>query len=1312
MTERTTAPVSIHPEASSLDQLHDLLDLSADYSYVCKVEDTGILKLEWASQNFLELIGYKKNDNVFDLLEALVHPEERFVIQHHQDELRSGNIATASFRIRKPDGSYICVEDRVKPYLDKNGKLYRVAGISRDITAQRNALVNQRKSEQRFNEVLSSSPQIIFRFNLTTNCFDYVSDSVQHVLGTSLEEAHSFTVTDILNKVHPDDRDQIISIVDAAHDQNRKEIHFDLRWQCPGGNYQWLSIWSAILADESGKNEAVVGVILDITKRKETEQALKESEELHRNIVENANDIICINDTEGRFISISPAFQRLTSFLPEEWIGKKWVPLIYAPDRELVQEKITNCLNGITSEPFEFRLMTLYGELISLESIMQPLIFDKKIRGIVSINRDVTEAAKMTKRLERSQKRYSLAAEAGKTGIWEVNLGTSEFYIDDQSCKLVSFNVPNNYIDFKDLKRYIFKKDRKSVLLQMRQFEDKRIIEINLEFRIKDGTAEPKWVLLRGRKIPEENTGRRLVAGTITDITERKKAELMQLESESLSRKFIEMTSEGIMMADETGNIIEWNDAQERVSGVKRSDVLGKKLWDIQDISAKFRTEKNSDWLEEHKVKLKRLLVTGTGDLLTPALEGQIIHKDGSIKTLMQSTFSIKTDKGYVLGVLTRDITERVKMEKKLRESEEKYRLLVENMTDIIISLDNKGLIRFASPSYISTVGGNAEKAIGSRFESIIYTEDRGRFLEAFQQVVSGTQSVTFEIRVLSQSEWIWMSWNLTSIVIADQVVNILGVGRDTTLQKKAEIALINAKQKAEDANKAKEIFLSNTTHELRTPLTAIIGLSELILDNNVSSEIRNMVQQTISESENLLVIINDILDHIQLKEGSIRLNYKTISMKRLFAGLNLVLTPQFKKNKLEFICITDNNVPEWVVGDPVRIKQILYNLIWNGMKFTKTGSVTLHVQAKKISKRKATLKMSVTDTGIGIPKDKIQDVFESFFQVEGSRTRIHGGTGLGLTIAKSLVEKMGGEMGLESEIGKGSTFWFTMPLDLPDSAEILRLEDESDQVGKKTRKKRSDAFSILLVEDYRPNQQILMTHLMAAGYKVDVAETGKQAVDTAKETKYDIILMDVMMPEMDGLEATNLIRTTTNINQRTPILALTATTYLEELDKCMTIGMNDVVPKPISRDTLVKTIEKWTNGHAASKEKHAPNIKNAAKLTYSTFSIQELEKDFQEGYLNLLQIQSEQLEQQMERMIEAFKNRDLAVLRTEVHGIKSSAAFLQLRRLAAIAKKISDQCYRHDTAGLDTLIEELQDETNLFKNDLRSLEQFLQTDE
>lgn len=556
--------------------------------------------------------------------------------------------------------------------------------------------------------------------------------------------------------------------------------------------------------------------------------------------------------------------------------------------------------------------------------------------------------------------------------------------------------------------------------------------------------------------------------------------------------------------------------------------------------------------------------------------------------------------------------------------------------------------------------------------------------------------------------------WAQFSVRYTEEGKYIEGAVKDITDQVESMDRLRQAKAGAEEANEAKSRFLATMSHEIRTPLNGVIGFAEILLEQ-CGGRSRDFARKILDESDRLMVLINQLLDFSRLEANKISLESILFDLHQVLDEAEVSLKKKIGEKGLEYSRETEDDVPRWFLGDPMRLRQILSNLLSNAVKFTEKGNITLNISHENGSDGIPRLSFSVIDTGIGIPEEKIDTIFSSFEQADTSISRKYGGTGLGVSICRELVVLMGGELKVQSRIGEGSRFIFTIPLKLPPET----MDGvPANRYGEPSRSGRLDGIRVLLVEDYETNREIARYHLEKAGCLVYHAGNGRKALDFLDANgPMDLIFMDLHMPEMDGLEATRTLRAS---GLQTPIIGMTASAYADDRTRSLSAGMNDFLTKPLRRAELLARAVDWTSADEpiAVKDKNpekispTPAVTASSTLRYNDFLEElsgeaELTAELFDGFA----------EDAVLRLIEAekaLKEGDMVRLHREAHSIKGGALNLMADDLAENALNL-EQAAKSGAAGIDEMnnkLEELKKAFNRFLEAWRTIRENNETDE
>ena len=512
------------------------------------------------------------------------------------------------------------------------------------------------------------------------------------------------------------------------------------------------------------------------------------------------------------------------------------------------------------------------------------------------------------------------------------------------------------------------------------------------------------------------------------------------------------------------------------------------------------------------------------------------------------------------------DVTERARNLAAVSASEARYRLLADNATDIIATYGMDGVFRYISPAIEGAMGYRPEEMVGQPFFRFMHPDDvravRAAFA-AYAKAGPGAPSPRVPYRgVRKDGQTVWLEAHPKVIRDAEgRALEFQDVVRDVSETKALEDQLITSRDVAEEGARAKSEFLANMSHELRTPLTSVIGFSGLLQGSrNLPEAERKYADRIATASEALLSVINDILDYSKLEADAVDLDPQAFDLRAMAEGAVAIVEIQCQAKGLTLETVIDADLPGALMGDEGRLRQVTLNLLSNAVKFTAAGTVRLVMTAVADGR----LRMAVTDSGIGIAPDKIDALFDRFAQADTSTTRVYGGTGLGLAISRRLIEMMGGEIGADNRPGGGSTFWFEVPMH--EAVAGVEAAGAGDLAV-------DDGLKILMADDAAPNRELVTAILGGLGLALETVCNGAEAVEAARTGAYDLILMDVHMPVMDGLDATRAIRALGGAAGRTPIIALTANVQPDQVLRCREAGMDGHVGKPIQVGELLAAL-------------------------------------------------------------------------------------------------------------------------------------------
>jgi PAS domain S-box-containing protein len=681
-------------------------------------------------------------------------------------------------------------------------------------------------------------------------------------------------------------------------------------------------------------------------------------------------------------------------------------------------------------------------------------------------------------------------------------------------------------------------------------------------------TSGGRWLRVTERRTAEGGT-----VSVSVDITELKTAEqamaLARDTAQELARRAEAaeaVAGLGHWRVDAVTHEITWSEQMYRIYGFTPGEAL--------DLEATLAMAHPDDRVLA-AARVERQLTEGGADENSVT---RIVNRHGEVRYLAGNSDVQRGPDGEIQSVIGAaiDITAQKLAELAIQASEERFRRLAVNAPDMITEFQLDGTMTYVSPASLAITGFTPEELIGRPFTSLMEPEDGETVLAMCQAVFRSKERlapwpVEFRARHKDGRElWLECKPTLSADPVTGKFTCLNDVVRDITPRKALEAQLRQAQAEAEAAATVKADFLANMSHELRTPLTSIIGFTGLAAEQSELSDLtRDYVDRVGNASRALLCTVNDILDFSKLEAGQVTIHPEPVAVARLARGTLDLFTPQAGAKDLD-LTLDDGACGEDLVVaiDPDRVRQVLLNLVSNAVKFTTTGGVTLRTRYDPAAQR---LRVEIIDTGAGLTADQRDRLFKRFSQIDGSLTRSQSGTGLGLAICKGLVEAMGGEIGVESQVGEGSRFWF----EIPAAPAVLTGTTKPSQGGEQI---SFTGVRVLVADDNLANRELARLFLSGVGVEVSEAVNGEEAARMAMEMPYDVILMDVQMPVLDGPDALRRIRAVAGPNDVTPVLAFTAEADPETRAHLVALGFDDVVGKPIDPRTLIVAVARATD--------------------------------------------------------------------------------------------------------------------------------------
>ncbi|HSD57214.1 MAG TPA: PAS domain S-box protein [Methanotrichaceae archaeon] len=846
-------------------------------------------------------------------------------------------------------------------------------------------------------------------------------------------------------------------------------------------------------------------------------------EQKYQSIVERSRDGIILTDEDGRIIEWNPSMEAHTGLKQEDVLGRhlwdvqfgltaNWhrTPELYEKIKTWAKETLKTGRSSVQDYPMDVEILRPNGTVLAVEEMLNIIPTEKGFM-ICGILRDISKRKRMEEELQQSKDELQQKVLERTEDLSMANLALQAEIVERKRAE----------------EMICIQRDLGIALSSAGDLKE----ALNL---ILDACLKLRGVDCGGIYVVDKNLGDlRLVAHTKT----------------GLPREFIEHGSHYDSGSFHARLVMEGRPIYASYSRIRSES---SEVYPMEDLRA----------ISILPVKCREK-VTAVLNMASHTIDERPI----GIRSTLEA-----------IAAQVGEAIEKLKAEEDRKQAEERVLFqasLLDQVRNSVIATDLHGTIIYWSRFAEALYQWKAEEILGKNIAKTIVPKEKSYLIREVMAQITSSGYYEAELLVRRKDGNIFPAIYTYSLLkdLEGKHIGYVSVSIDLTERKKIERDLRLAKELAESAAKAKSDFLANMSHEIRTPMNAVIGLTGLLQRTDLNKEQQDYVETIRSSGNSLLSVINNILDFSKIDSGKVELEAQPFNLRDCVEdSLDLVATEASKKG-LNLAYSIDTSAPGTIMGDPVRLRQILINLLSNAVKFTDSGEVMMAVSGRKLEGNDHEVHFAIKDTGIGISKDRMNQLFKPFSQMEPSTTRIYGGTGLGLAISKRLVEMMGGRIWAESEVGNGSTFHFTILVAAtaakPASSMTIALQPQTD-----LKLSQSPALRILLAEDNPVNQKVAMQMLRKIGYEADVAANGLEVLQALERQPYDIILMDVQMPEMDGLEAAKNIRERWHNGPK--IIAITAYALEGDRDRCLNVGMDDYISKPIQMDELQSKLVKW----------------------------------------------------------------------------------------------------------------------------------------
>ncbi len=1322
---------------------------------ISEIGDIGFYEIDISKKRatrndrWLAMLGYSQSNesNEISLWEKLIHPDDKIRTKEKIDSLFNGTSTEIEieYRLRRADGKYLWLLDRSKVVeVDENGTPLKIAGIQANIDTLR----KNQEEVNRLYELLEATPDYV-SYCTKRGIIYFANKALKEVLGF---DPKTENYPKLALKIHTKGSSDLLRNEAIPYATEHGLWQGETSIISKNGNE--IPVYQTLICHKDGQGEVnyFSAIMRNIVEERQTIEALEQSEKKFRAFAETAQATIILHKG-NQVIYVNPSFMELTGYTYEEALEMNVWKIVHPDDRQLVRSNGYNRLKGKdVPSRYEYRLLTKDGETKWIDFAGSSIQIDGE-NMVLGVAMDITESKEIEIKLKESEERYKSFAEMLPEIVLETDFQGKIKFVNRAA--LETFGYSKDELEsLSSIYDFVHKDYIQKVKQDLRNLYEKNVNKPE-EYLVckRDGSVFP--VLGSSSLVYEKNelVGFRTI---LLDVSAQKELEIKLKESESNLTQILENSDEAYALFDKQRNCVEFNDNFKNVV---------KKLHGVTVVEGmpfrKFVRDQDLEKWDHFIGRVQR----GEKVNYVQAIEvdGQIIHAEMNV-------FPIKgSGRPARFAFNGRNITERINHELNLMKQER----MLEGVNHAIFQLLTDQDIKTVTTNFLKTVGNAFEVDRAYIFQNVLNSDGQICMNQTFEWA-GGDVNAVIDFPILQELPYheagLLRAYHILSrqkpfyglvkdfpqaekeLLQSQEIISILicpifikgkfwgFMGLDDCKEERnwspVEISMLFslansyggsvereglwlemkiAKEKAEDAYKEKTNFLSTMSHEIRTPMNSVIGMTQLLLQEEPREDQKENLDLLNFSAQNLLNLINDILDYSKIEANKATLVKGKFNLYNTIQSLLSTLKTLVKAKGLVLIEKIDNELDHIFISDSVKLIQILSNLMSNAIKFTESGSITFKAQQFDDTEDSVYVRFTIQDTGLGIENEKLSYIFESFTQIDSSEKRMHGGTGLGLAITKKLVELFGSEINVISEVGKGSTFYFDLKLEKAKNLDIMQLDevksngyDDEEVVNGKR---------VLLVEDNKVNQVVANKFLQSWGMQVEIAENGLIALEILQKKDVDVVLMDLQMPVMDGITATKEIRKMKGEKwKKLPIIALTAAVLGEEEFNARNAGMDEFVSKPFNPKVLLNKISQVVlnklpvvapEPELSSDQKS----KNDIRLKPNIRSFEEMANDDKDFLIEILSTFNQLMQETKRNYRKALIGGNLDEVKRIKHKIK--AELLQVDALViddlmehgkqiivnAESSKIENNILKIEKT-IDILIAFLNTEINKIKNE------------